>query len=318
MIETILAYKKNKQEPLAVENIASSLKDKRCVIWIDIYAPSKEDVDFLGKTFGFHKVALDDCITDDHRSKIEDYDSYFFMAIHAFESEVNLQNTYELNVFVGQNFIVTVHRDKLMCIQRARDKIIQRESLKKGPDYALHVILDFIIDNYFKIIESVDFRLDVLETQLFSNPDQKILASMFTLKKDILHLRKTIYPQREIYNTLVRGDFKQIKPQTFPYIKDAYNEVIRLIDVLEVHRDMISTLLESYLSIVSNRLNEVMKILTVITTMIMPLTLITGIYGMNFQYMPELSWKYGYPFALLLILVLSLSMYSFVKRKKWL
>ncbi|MBM3713101.1 MAG: magnesium/cobalt transporter CorA, partial [Actinobacteria bacterium] len=188
---------------------------------------------------------------------------------------------------------------------------------KAGSDYLAYLLIDSIIDNYFSVLENVGERIENIENKLVSNPSPKTLKAIHNLKRDMLFLRKSVWPLREVISKLERGEISLIKNSTKIYIRDIYDHIIQVIDTIETYRDMLSGMIDIYLSSISNRLNEVMKILTIISTIFIPITFIASIYGMNFKFMPEFSWKWSYPVVWVIMLAVIITMVIYFKRKKW-
>ena len=197
----------------------------------------------------------------------------------------------------------------------ASDKALARQ---QGADFIAYLLLDAIVDNYFRVCEAIGERIEKFENKIVVNPTQKTLGAIYKLKRDMLFIRKSVWPLREVISSLERGTSGLIKAHTKLYLRDVYDHVIQVIDTIETLRDMVTGMLDIYLSSVSNRLNSVMKVLTIIATIFIPLTFIVGVYGMNFRYMPELEWRYGYPVLWLIMIVIGVSMLIFFKKRNWL
>ena len=189
---------------------------------------------------------------------------------------------------------------------------------KSGADYLAYCLIDTVVDNYFAILEKLSEKMEVLEEELVKNPGRETLQGIHRMKTDMIYLRRSIWPLREVVNTLGRGESALIKDSTLPYLRDVYDHTIHAIDTLETFRDIVSGMLDIYLSSVSNRLNEIMKVLTIIATIFIPLTFLSGWYGMNFKDMPELAWRWGYPMVICIALTVAAIMLIYFKRKKWL
>jgi len=187
-----------------------------------------------------------------------------------------------------------------------------------GADYLTHALIDAIVDNYYSILEKIGERVENIEQDVVSDPKPEILQQIYNLKREMIHLRKSVWPLREVINGLLREESELIKNETHIYLRDLYDHTIQVIDTIETYRDMISGMLDIYMSSVSNKMNEVMKVLTIFAAIFIPLTFIVGVYGMNFHYMPELSWKWGYGFVLFIMLTVSIILVLFFKKKKWL
>lgn len=321
MIKTILCRENNKTVCLGPANVKGAMLKKK-VFWIDIQDPSRKDLDFLKNNLMLHELALEDCLTFTQHPKVEDYPEHLFIVMHdlAYAKEKLLFN--EIDFFLGNNFLVTVHKRPINAVKRFQQKISEEPSLfQKGADFLLYELMDALIGDYFPVLDEMDDTIDKIEDKVFNNPTTKTLNKTFKLKRAVLELRKTVSPQREIVNAIIRGEFIYFKKNNLLYYRDIYDHLIRMYDMIDTYRDLITGILDAYLSMVSNKMNEIMKVLTIIATIMMPLTLITGFYGMNFQFMPEIHspWgqQYGYFFVLGAMAVVGLIMLFFFKRKQW-
>jgi magnesium transporter len=297
------------------------LKNKQAILWVDLEAPTSEEIGMLSKVFGFHPLAIEDCLSDVHLPKVDDFGDYLFLILHGIKPDAAPQffTTPQLNFFLSKNYLVTFHRQPSRSIQNAKDRCVQdAPPLSKGLDLLLHQILDRMVDNYFPILDEFDHSIDRLEGEVFNRASQKTLNKILKLKRDLMQLRRIVGPQREIFNRLSRDEFPVITKKADIYFRDIYDHLVRIWDLTESYRDLMNSSLEAYLSVVSNRLNEIMKILTIFTAILMPLTVITGIYGMNFKYMPELEWRYGYFIVLGVMAVISIGLLYYFRTKKWL
>lgn len=306
------------KDPGAIPTILSA---KENILWIDFDNPTETEVRLLSDIFNFHPLAIEDCLKDVHHPKVDDYGDYLFISVHGIALKKLEEElfTEELDIFLGSNYLVTFHHEPRRSISVSWQRCQQRSNLiSKGADFLLYHIIDTLTDNYMPVIEAIDGKLDQIEEKVFSNPDKQTLNKIFDLRRDILYLRRVIIPQREVIYRLSRGEFDLVRRESAIFFRDVFDHLYRIADSIETYRDVISGVLEAYLSISSNKLNEVMKVLTIITTIIMPLSLIVGIYGMNFKNMPELEWKYGYPLVWVIMISLTGFLVWLFKRKKWL
>tara|TARA_Y100000310_G_scaffold313654_1_gene362251 strand:+ start:10285 stop:11256 length:972 start_codon:yes stop_codon:yes gene_type:complete len=322
MINSILCKENGKTVNLTSAMLKKAISQKK-VFWIDVLAPTMEDLDFLQKNLGLHRLALEDCLSFTQRPKIEQYPNHLFMVVHDLHYLDGGLIFNEVDIFLGENFLVTVHAPPVNAIEKFQQRAKEEpNSFQKGADFLQYEILNDIVDAYFPVFDDIDDSIDEIEDQVFTNPTSNTLNKTFKLKRVVLELRKTVSPQREIVNEIIRGDFPYIKKANILYYRDIYDHLIRMHDLVDTYRDLITGILDAYLSVVSNKMNEIMKVLTTIATIVMPLTLVTGLYGMNFQFMPEIHtpWgqQFGYFFALGLMLAIALIMIFFFKRKKWL
>lgn len=300
--------------------LPSLLSEKKNRIWVDFEGPSPQAAEILSSVFHFHPLAIEDCISETPLPKIDDYGEYIFLVLHG--SRPMTDHTFvtaEMNFFLGPRYLVSYHDEPSRSINKAKERCVREgPSITRGVDFLLHEILDAMVDNYFPVLDQFDARIDRIEEEVFARPDRETLNKIFSLKKEVMHLRRVASPQREILNRLSRDPFPVISSKAAVYFRDVYDHLARISDLAESYRDLVTSALDAYLSVVSNRLNEIMKLLTVFTATLMPLTVITGIYGMNFQNMPELHSRYGYFFILGVMALTSVGMLFFFRKKKWL
>lgn len=299
-------------------------KEKPDVSWINVEGIHQpEIIQKLGDCYGFHPLILEDILNTGQRPKIEDFRDYMYivfkMLYHRDKSDEIV--TEQISLILGQNFVISfqegIEGDVFNQI-RERIKNDKGRIRQMGADYLAYSLMDAVVDNYFVILERLGERIELLEEDLVSHPTPNTLNMLHNLKREMIFLRKSIWPLREVVGTLERGDTLLINESTRRYLKDVYDHSIQVIETIEIFRDMLSGMLDIYLSSISNRLNEIMKVLTLIATIFMPLTFIVGVYGMNFKYMPELEWRWGYPLILGVMLAVGIIMLTYFKRKKWL
>jgi magnesium transporter len=296
-------------------------EDKHDLVWIDFEAATTAEAALLSQFFHFHPLAIEDCVTETLLPKIDDFGDYIFLVLHGSRSSGDESpfETSEVNFFLGVHYLVTYHDLPSRSIKEARDRCLKNlPSIAKGPDFLLHEILDRMVDHYFPMMEILEDEMERIELEVFSQPKKETLNDIVKLKKQVLLLRRVITPQQEILNRLSRDNFAVISPKAAIYYRDVYDHLVRISDLADSYRDQLSNTLEAYLSVISNRLNEVMKVLTMFTATLMPLTLITGIYGMNFDNMPELRMKYGYYGVLGAMGVMAIALVIYFRKKKWL
>lgn len=281
----------------------------------------------LGMMFGLHPLALEDVINTGQRPKADSYDEQLFVVVNLpMVSDRGDVETEQVSLFLGHNFLISFHRGEsdafAPVMQRLRKHSGKIREYKA--DYLLYALLDIIIDRGFPVLEYFGEFIEDLEEELLENPDQKTLATIHRVKRELLMLRRMLWPQREVINTLVREEQPQIAATTRPYLRDCYDHIIQILELIEAYREMTASMLDVYLSSISNRLNEVMKVLTVIATIFIPLTFLVGVYGMNFGIhsnspwaMPELDWYYGYPLLWLFMIAIAAGMIAYFKHKKW-
>lgn len=288
--------------------------------WVDFSNPTEAELKDLTDKFNFHHLAVEDCVHKHQRSKIDEYDKYVFLVLHALQynqisAEIEIK---ELAVFFGQGFIVTFHWDEIKVLEDIQSLCANNEIfMEKGADFLLYQILDTIVDGYFPLLDRLDEKFSLIETKIFNKPDTENLNQLFKVKRELLHMRKILGPQREVYSALVRHEFPYIQDQNRLYFVDINDHLLRVFDFLDTYRDLISNASEAQLTVISNKMNEIMKTLTVIATIMLPLTVVTGIYGMNFKFIPELQYKYGYFVVLGVMAAITTGMIYYFRRKSW-
>ena len=319
---TCLGVRGGHLETVPVERLSEWLADPKARVWVDLENTGEEGFRALEPALRFHPLAIEDCVMDINRPKVDDYRDQLYLAVHSarWDASDELPVLRELDILLGERYLVTYHEEPTRGVSKAREVLGRRpDLLERGPDRLLHFILDVMVDNYLPIIDNLQEVLDKLEEKLFRMPNQRVLAEILRLKRGMGALRRIVGPQRDTILSLTREEFTGITPEIRPYLRDVYDRMSRVSDLLDSHRDELAGLLEIYATQVSNRLNEVMKVLTVITVVIMPINLIASIYGMNFAF-PEQKWPpyVGYAWALGLMVIVGLGMYAFVKSRKWL
>lgn len=292
------------------------------VKWINIDGLHEAEVlEKLGEEFKLHPLVLEDMLNTEQRPKIEDYGDYLYIVIK------NLYNTGDnagietehQSIILGRDFVISVGEKENNFFKTIRDRLNNGGRIRKlGADFLAYSLLDTIVDYYFDVLESLGERIEDAEEQLIAKPEPDILRLINGLKRDILFIHRSIWPLREVAGLLERGDSKLVKDTSRVYIRDLYDHIIQSLDTTEIYRDILSGMLDIYLSSISNKMNEIMKVLTIISTIFIPLTFLAGLYGMNFRYMPELELRWGYPALLLLMTGTAVFMLLFFRRKKWL
>ena len=298
-------------------------KESPSVTWVNIDGLHQtEMLEALGNCYGFHPLVLEDILNTDQRPKIEDYGDYLYIVLRSLEyhNRKNRIESDQISIILGRNFVFSFQEKEGDTFEAVRERIRTGKGRirKMGADYLAHALLDSIVDNYFVILERLGEQIEFLEEQLVTQPTPETLRTIHNLKRELLFLRKAVWPLREVVGSLERGESALIQASTRVYLRDLYDHTIQVIDNVETFRDMIAGILDIYLSSVSNRLNTVMKVLTIIATIFMPLTFLAGIYGMNFKFMPELEWRWGYPLIWGVMVVTGISMLIYFKKKKWL
>lgn len=320
MIKNILYENGKIVENSSIKCIKSALNNGE-QIWLDIENPNEKEMDILRDIFKFHQLAVEDCVHRIQRPKVVNYKDYYFVVLNEFiGGDINKYFTYsEVYIFLGGNYIVTLHWDKLKVIGDTMERITNGPYIfEKGIDFILYNLFDTLVDDYFPLTDSIGDKIDDIEETILRNPRKQVQDDILVLKRNILKLRKVLSPQREVLNILLRHDFDLIKEENRLYYMDVYDHMLRIYDLLDTYTDLLASTMDLYMSQISNRMNEVMKVLTMITTIMMPLSLIAGIYGMNFKFMPALETRYGYFATLTLMGVIAGVEIIYFKKKKWL
>ncbi|HEY43428.1 MAG TPA: magnesium/cobalt transporter CorA [Anaerolineae bacterium] len=327
MIHTLYRTKDGKiQRDLIPEQLVSALQDADGLLWVDLFKePIEVCAPLLRETFGFHPLAVEDALEETHVPKVDDWGQYIYAVLHSvtFDQEKDeLVQTQELDVFLGKNYLVTYRTQPILAVDRVWSACERDERyLQKGVARLLYKVVDEVVADYLPVVEEMDEAIDNIEDHVFDHPTPAMLEDIFALKRALLHLRRTLMPQREVLNKLARGDYAVVDPADRVFFRDVYDHLVRLHDITEGLRDLVGGALDTYLSVVSNRMNEVMKVLTVITTMFMPISFLSGFFGMNF-FQPVLDlpvWTGPVAFAVMLaaVLMIPIGMYWWMRRREW-
>jgi magnesium transporter len=293
------------------------------ISWIDIIGLHETDIiDQIGKMFDIHSLTLEDILNTDQRPKVDFFENYVYMVTKmiTYNQNDNRIEYEQISLIFGKGFVISFQEREGDLFNPIRERLQSAKGRIRGmgADYLAYSLLDVIVDNYFLIMEKMGEVIEEYEENLVLNPRAEWLNEVYSLKREILILRRSVWPLREVITKLERDESNLIDEKTGIYIRDLYDHTIQVIESIEIYRDMISGLLDLYLSSVSNRMNQVMKMLTIIATIFIPLTFVVGVYGMNFDYMPELRWKYGYFLIWGIMISLGVGMFITFKRRKWL
>jgi magnesium transporter len=310
------------EEGFTVEQLPELLKDESLTIWVDMEKPTDEDDRILLDVFRFHPLSVEDCRADRHHPKVEEFPDYLYFILHGVTANTDSVhfNTIELDGFLGRNFVLTYHHDMFRSINNVKQLVRSSPiACQRGPAYLLYQILDQLVDFYMPVLDDFDERLVAIEDEIFSlkNPDNSILEQIQQMKRSILRLRRNSGKQLNILYRISHGEFKLVEPDMLPFFRDIHDHLTRITDLAENYRDLIGGALDSYLSVVSNRTNDIMKVLTIFSAIMLPLTFIAGLYGMNFDNLPELHYEYSYFIVLAIMFVVALGMLVFFWRKGW-
>jgi magnesium transporter len=297
-------------------------QDKPTVTWIDINGLHEvEIIEKLGSHFGLHPLLLEDILNTNQRPKMEDHGDYIFLVMKMLHSSDNNGEikAEQVSIIIGSNFVISLQEHEGNVFNQVRDRIrkFKGRIRKSGSDYLAYTLLDAIVDNYFLILENVGEKIEDADQQLAANPSPSTLQHIRELKNTMIFFRKSIWPLRELVSALERCESTLVHESTGIYFRDVYDHTIQIIDTVESYRDIISGMVDIYLSSISNKMNEVMKVLTIFASIFIPLTFVAGIYGMNFDYMPELKWHPGYFAALGFMAFIVVILLIYFKRKKW-
>jgi magnesium transporter len=291
------------------------------VRWINVDGIHKTElIEGIGKKFDIHPLTLEDIANTNQRAKFEDYDNYVVAIMKMINYSENEMDAEQLTIVLMDNLVISFQEKNGDAFNFIRNRIRQGKGRVRrfGADYLAYALLDAVVDCYFSILEKFGDKIEVLEENLLENPGKEMLRQLHELKREMIYVRKAVWPMRELINNMERSETELIKPSTDIYLRDLHDHTIRVIDTVETYRDLLSGMMDIYLSSVSNKMNEVMKVLTIITTIFVPVTFIAGVYGMNFDYMPELRSPWGYAGTWAVMLSIMLSLMYYFKRKKWL
>ncbi|MEJ2011842.1 MAG: magnesium/cobalt transporter CorA [Anaerolineales bacterium] len=311
---------------LDAQAIADVLASGQGLLWVDLCAePDASSRPLLEETFGFHPLSVDDALEEKHVPKIDDWGEYLYLTIHALQFDESREiplSTLEIDVFLGRTFLVTYTMMPIPAIEQVWEQVQRDERiLRRGAQRLLYSITDEMATNTMPVVEAIDEAIDHLEDAIFESQDSNLLERIFTYKRALLALRRILMPQREVFNKLARGDFPLIETESRMFFRDVYDHLVRLHDITEGLRDLVTGALDTYLSVVSNRMNEVMKTLTIITTLFMPIAFLTGFFGTNFfqPAIPLPAWTGQAAFYIFLaaMVFVPAGMYFWMRRRAW-
>ncbi len=305
---------------------AFGYKESASVTWINIEGLSDVDlIAHLGERFGFHKLALEDVVNCGQRPKVEPYEDHEFLILRSVRVEGSDLIGEQISLFLGTGFVVTFQEIPGDSWEAVRERIRLGRGLirKRGADYLAYALIDALIDEFFPVLERYGEDIEQLENELIAKPSPAMLIEIHRIKRDLLMLRRAAWPERDLLNSILRDGSELITPETRIFLRDCYDHVVQTIDVIETYRELAGGMLDVYLSSQSHRMNEIMKVLTILSSIFIPLSFVAGVYGMNFDTtvsrynMPELHWVLGYPFALSLMMAVALVLVGYFKKKGW-
>ncbi|MCF7803445.1 MAG: magnesium/cobalt transporter CorA [Candidatus Marinimicrobia bacterium] len=303
-------------------NECAPYKDTGSVTWINIDGLHEVDMlETLGEQYDIHPLVLEDILSTRQRPKVEDYDDYVYIVLRMLttdENDIKIEDE-QFSMILGGDFLITFQEKPGDVFDPVRERLrnSKRQIRSLGADYLAYALIDAIVDHYFVALEGIGETIVDIEGELMEESEQEDLESIHGLKREMILFRKSVWPLREVIAQINRGESSLFQKKTLVYLRDVYDHTIQVMDTIESYRDMLSSLLDLYLSTLSNRMNDVMKVLTIIATIFIPLTFIAGIYGMNFNYMPELQWKWGYPTVWGFMIIIGAGMVFYFKKKKW-
>jgi magnesium transporter len=305
------------------------LADTNLFLWVDLENPSEfENREVLEQIFHFHPLSIEDCVQPSPSPKVEEYSPkegdmftpYLFIVIHAvdYSRKDGCFGTSELNFFLGKNFLVTYHNDPLRSVSMVEERALTGAmNIARAPDRVAHSLLDNLVDNYKPALDELSLEIAELEQFVFKRPDKETLNKILQVKKEVLHLRQIIGPQREVLGRFAQGDFKLVRPHLVPYYRDVYDSLFHISEMAQGYADSLTGILQVYLNMSSNQTGEIIKLLTLITLITTPLMMIGTWYGMNFHGMPEIEYKHGYLIAGISMIVSTVATYWYFRKKKW-
>jgi magnesium transporter len=321
---TLIDYNEHNFQEKQVTDIEECFpfKESQTITWINIDGIHDVDIiEKIGKHFGLHPLILEDILNTTQRPKFEDYDNHLFIVLKMLMSagEKQLVQFEQVSIVVGHKFVLSFQESVGDVFEPIRDRLRNSKGRirKMDSDYLAYALLDAIVDGYFSVLETIGDSIESIEEQLAKEPTEKILRQIHSLKREMIFLRKSIWPLRELISSLQRSESDLIAQSTDVFLRDVYDHTIQVIDTVESFRDIVSGMLDLYLSSISNKMNAVMKVLTIIATIFIPLTFIAGIYGMNFKHMPELEWRWSYAVVWLVMIVIAVGMIIYFRKKKW-
>jgi len=301
----------------------AALRQANRITWVRVEGVHDlETIRAIDAAFGLHPLVTEDIVNTHQRPKLEDYDDYLFLVLRTvhMEEEGTALRTEQASLILGRGFVLSFLEGDEDPFGPVLERIIKGQGRirRLGADYLAYTLMDAVVDHYFMVLEAMNDHLEITEEEILSDPGEEVLRLLHRLKREMLTFRRAVWPLREVTGALERGDSELIDQHTRLFLRDVYDPTVQVIDIAEVTRDTLSTLLETYLSSLSNSMNEVMKVLTIIATLFIPLTFLAGVYGMNFKYMPELEWTWSYPALLAVMAMVAGVMVLYFRRKKWL
>ncbi|SFA76922.1 MULTISPECIES: magnesium/cobalt transporter CorA [unclassified Bacillus (in: firmicutes)] len=284
--------------------------------WVDFSVPTVDEQRLLASHFDFHPLSIEDCIDEfSQRPKLDFYEEYLFLVIHAVNEKAIMAE--EVDIFVSEKFVVTFHKKELIEVEQMWDRLKNDKQMQEGPFSIMHAIIDKVVDDYFPSVYLIEEELNRIEDNSKDESMNDLMEQLFDLRTDLSRMRRSVIPMRDLLYRIVQSERLSFLKDRKVYFNDVHDHLLKIVEMIESYREFSSDIRDSYLSVNSNRMNSIMMTLTVITTIFMPLTFIAGVYGMNFTYMPELEWKYGYFFILIIMLLIAITMFIMFQAKGW-
>jgi magnesium transporter len=308
------------QKDLPRPAMKKCIEDKKGVLWVDLEAPTPEEVTVLGpEVFDFHPLAIEDCLNAQSRPKVDDYDDYLYLVFHAWKRDGEKVRTEEVDFFLGKNYVVSHHMEPRASRSLLADRCDKDAKLVlgHGADMLLHQILDLMVDKYTIVVDSLDDRVDALELEILEASTEATLKKILDLKRDLQELFRMIRHQRDVMSSLSREGHPNLSKKARTFLRDVYDHVVRVHDTVEGLRDEVAGARDAYLAIVSNRVNSVMKALTIVSTLALPVLLVSGIFGMNFSVMPIVHEGWGFWTSMAIMTLIGATMFIWFRAKRW-
>lgn len=321
-IITSIEYDKDTYVSNLIKNIEDlNFKKDNSVKWLNVTGlKDTKIIEEIGRKFELHPLLLEDVLNTVHQPKFEDYDSFIFVIAKSLKYNEDKKKTAieQISFVLLKDMLITFQEFKDDTFNNVIERIKGGSNIRNNEiDYLLYALLDAVVDKYYFVLEKLADNIDLLEDQLLENPDEMVLQNIYELKKEMIYVRNSIWPLRNIISNLTQIELGLIHEKTVYYLRDIHDHIVQMVDIIETYRDILSGMLDTYLSSIGNRTNEVMKVLTIFSTIFIPLTFLAGIYGMNFPNMPEIHWKYGYLSFWVISLIILVIMFRYFKNKKW-
>ena len=321
---TVISYDETSYEERTVENASEIIEDLRSpdITWVNVDGLDAEDIVEIGTHMGFHPLIQEDIVNTLQRPKVEEYEDHVFFVLKmiTYDEESEEVEIEQVSIILGDRYIVSFQERAGDCFDALRQRIRENKGIvrRMGADYLAYSLIDTVVDGYFTALERIGDKVEDIEDELVVDPRIETLHDIYNMKRKMIAIRKSVWPLREVISRLDKLGSRMFKENTTLYIRDVYDHTIQVIDAIETYRDLLSGMLDIYLSSISNKMNQIMQVLTIIGTIFIPLTFLAGVYGMNFRYMPELGWRNAYPALWLIMIAITTVMILFFRRRKWL